>query len=243
MKKILIPAFAIAAGFIFLPSCSNNNSVKKLETHMDSVSYANGIMFGTYCNKLLNDTNVNGNTELFEKAFSLAFSDDSMKFAMTREEANKISRSFDNELRQKEMMKIHSKKSAFEKERSEKAIENYKKDPDVKVTESGLMYKVITQGKGAIPKDNDTVEVNYEGRFVDGNVFDSSYESKKTFTTAVDGNIIQGWKEALKMMPVGSTWELLIPADLAYGDGIIGRMPGNAALFFKIEVIKIVENK
>ena len=87
----------------------------------------------------------------------------------------------------------------------------------VKTTASGLQYKVITQGTGAVPTATDDVKVNYEGRLIDGKVFDSSYKRGEPNTFKAN-QVIKGWTEALTMMPVGSKWELYIPYDLAYGE-------------------------
>lgn len=109
----------------------------------------------------------------------------------------------------------------------------------VVTTESGLQYKVITEGTGPTPGPDDTVEVHYRGTLTDGTEFDSSYSRGETVTFGV-GQVIPGWTEALQLMPVGSKWELAIPADLAYGAGGAGQVIGpNAALVFEVELIGI----
>ena len=109
----------------------------------------------------------------------------------------------------------------------------------VVTTESGLQYKVVTEGTGPTPGPDDTVEVHYRGTLTDGTEFDSSYSRGETVTFGV-GQVIPGWTEALQLMPVGSKWELAIPADLAYGAGGAGQVIGpNAALVFEVELIGI----
>ena len=93
--------------------------------------------------------------------------------------------------------------------------ENAKKE-GVKTTSSGLQYKIIKEGNGAIPTDSSKVKVNYKGTLIDGTQFDSSYDRKEP-TTFRANQVIKGWTEALTMMPVGSKWELYIPQELAYG--------------------------
>ena len=117
---------------------------------------------------------------------------------------------------------------------------NAKKD-SVVTTESGLQYKVIAEGKGEKPQSTDRVKVNYEGRLVDGTVFDSSKKhGDKPIEFRAD-QVIKGWTEALTLMPVGSKWELYIPYDLAYGEaGAHGSIPPYSALIFKVEVIKVL---
>lgn len=103
---------------------------------------------------------------------------------------------------------------------------------------SGLQYKVLREGTGAVATENDEVTVEYEGRLLDGTVFDSSYnrgQSAKFRPTQV----IKGWTEALTKMPEGSMWELYIPENLAYGDREAGKIPPYSTLIFKVEVIKV----
>lgn len=111
--------------------------------------------------------------------------------------------------------------------------------PGVVTLPDGLQYKVIKQGDGAIPGENDTVEVNYAGRLVDGTEFDSSYKRGESISFPVNG-VIAGWTEALKLMKVGSTWELYIPANLAYGaQGVPPVIGPNQTLIFKVELLGI----
>ena len=110
------------------------------------------------------------------------------------------------------------------------------------VTESGLQYKVLTVGDGAMPTAEDTVTVHYEGRLFDGTVFDSSLERGEPATFPV-GGVIAGWTEALQLMPVGSKWQLFIPADLAYGENGAGNViQPNSALVFDVELLAIQDD-
>lgn len=115
-----------------------------------------------------------------------------------------------------------------------------KDKPGVKVTKSGLQYKVITEGKGKKPTGKNVVEVHYKGTLVDGTEFDSSYKRNSPAQFPVEG-VIPGWTEALKMMTVGSKYELYIPADLAYGEHGNPSIPGNSALIFEVELLKIIK--
>ena len=111
--------------------------------------------------------------------------------------------------------------------------------PGVTVMPSGLQYKVITQGTGAIAKESDRVKVNYEGRLIDGTVFDSSYKRGEPATFAPN-QVIKGWTEALTMMPVGSKWQLYIPQELGYGArGAGSQIPPYSTLIFDVEVLEI----
>lgn len=112
------------------------------------------------------------------------------------------------------------------------------KQKDVKVTASGLQYKVIKQGTGAVATDTTEVEVHYEGKLIDGTVFDSSYKRNQPATFRPN-QVIKGWTEALKMMPEGSIYELTIPYNLAYGERGNQAIPPYATLIFKVEVLKV----
>jgi len=109
---------------------------------------------------------------------------------------------------------------------------------DVKVTESGLQYKILTEGTGEIPKAGQEVSVHYTGKLIDGTVFDSSIDRGEPAKFKTD-QVIPGWTEALLMMPVGSKWELVIPSDLAYGSRATGPIPANATLVFEVELLEI----
>lgn len=118
-------------------------------------------------------------------------------------------------------------------------LANNKKQKGVITLPSGLQYKVVTKGTGAIATDSTEVEVNYEGKLIDGTVFDSSYKRGKAATFRPD-QVIKGWKEALTLMPEGSIWELYIPAELGYGErGQGAQIPGNSTLIFTVEVMKV----
>lgn len=111
----------------------------------------------------------------------------------------------------------------------------------VVVTDSGLQYRVITQGTGNYtPTDDDEVTVNYRGMFVDGTEFDSTYERNEPYSVRVR-QLIPGWIEALKMMSEGAKWEIYVPAEIAYGEHGSGEYVGpNATLIFEVELLEIL---
>lgn len=114
---------------------------------------------------------------------------------------------------------------------------NAKKD-SVKTTASGLQYKILTAGTGEVPTATQKVKVNYEGRLVDGTVFDSSYQRNKPISFACN-QVIKGWTEALTMMPVGSKWEIYVPQELGYGDREQKKIPPFSTLIFTVELLEI----
>jgi FKBP-type peptidyl-prolyl cis-trans isomerase len=124
------------------------------------------------------------------------------------------------------------------KKEGESFLTENKKKEGVKVTPSGLQYKVLTKGTGKTPSSNDTVVCHYRGSLIDGTEFDSSYKNAKPAEFPVLG-VIKGWTEALQMMPVGSKWQLVIPSELAYGERGNPRIPGGSVLLFDIELLDI----
>lgn len=123
----------------------------------------------------------------------------------------------------------------------ERFLADNAKKPGVKVLPSGLQYKVLKEGHGEVPKSSDEVEVIYEGKLIDGTVFDST-EKHGTKTDKFNaGSLIKGWTEALTMMPVGSKWELYIPYQLAYGERQAGQIPAYSTLVFNLELVSIVQ--
>lgn len=116
--------------------------------------------------------------------------------------------------------------------------ENAKKDSVVTLPD-GLQYKVLVKGTGAIPQKTDKVVVKYEGKLIDGTVFDSSYKRKDQTNTFRCDQVIKGWTEALTMMPAGSKWQIFIPQELAYGDREAGQIKPFSALVFTVELVGI----
>lgn len=144
--------------------------------------------------------------------------------------------------------KVHMKKKEEEraivgaKNKKEGAVflaENARKD-GVVTTESGLQYKIINKGNGeSTPTEDDEVIVNYRGTFIDGTVFDSTYDRNESFSVKAK-TLIEGWSEALQMMSEGAKWELYIPAELAYGErGSEPYIGPNAVLIFEVELLEI----
>ena len=113
-----------------------------------------------------------------------------------------------------------------------------KKKQGVKTLPSGLQYKVIKEGTGKMPKATDTVVTQYKGTLVNGKEFDSSYKRGEPATFPVNG-VIRGWTEALQLMKEGSTWQIVVPPELAYGEQGAGPIGPNATLIFEVELISV----
>ena len=156
------------------------------------------------------------------------------KGLMTVEQASQVA--------QMKMMSIKSKHMEEEygplKKKGEAWMAANAKKAGVKTLPSGVQYKVIKEGNGAMPKDTSLVTVNYEGRLIDGTVFDSSYKRGQAVDLRAN-QVIKGWTEALVHMPAGSVWEVYIPQELAYGEREQGQIKPYSPLVFKIELIKV----
>ncbi|MBR6716263.1 MAG: FKBP-type peptidyl-prolyl cis-trans isomerase [Prevotella sp.] len=172
--------------------------------------------------------------ELFNKGFIASLKNDNSVYADSTARKLFVSRS--EAIKKAQEAEYKAKNEAWLKDNATKE--------GVKTTESGLQYKVITQGTGAKPQKTDKVVVKYEGKMIDGTVFDSSYKRNPQTSTFRCDQVIKGWTEALTMMPVGSKWELYIPENLAYGERQAGQIKPYSTLIFTVELENIeVEKK
>ena len=140
---------------------------------------------------------------------------------------------------QQYMQQAMERKAAKLREENKTFLEDNKNKEGVKVTASGLQYKVLTTGAGAMPAATDKVTVNYVGKLIDGTVFDDSQNHKEPARFVVD-QVIPGWTEALQLMHEGDKWILFIPSELGYGEqGAGGQIPPHATLIFEVELVKV----
>lgn len=172
------------------------------------------------------------NRELFLEGFGKTLNGEKTDMSLQRAE----------EVSQKQMQYYYERNMERKYGKNRQAGEeflkaNAKKD-SIQTLPSGVQYKVLTQGNGEIPTATSKVKVNYEGRLIDGTVFDSSYERKKPTSFACN-QVIKGWTEALTHMPVGSKWEIYIPQELGYGAREAGKIPPFSTLIFTVELLEI----
>lgn len=199
---------------------------------MDKISYALGINVGT--NLLMagvNDINVND----FADAIRTIMNGEKVK--MSGSEINKTLNDFFAELEDDKKKQLEQEAKVNKAEGKEFLKKNGELE-DVVTLPSGLQYKVINKGVGKKPHSHSQVEVHYEGRFINGEKFDSSYDRGETITFGLDG-VIKGWAEGLQQMTEGSKYELYIPYDLAYGENGVPGIPPCATLIFTVELIKV----
>ena len=204
-----------------------------LSTQKEKVSYAIGIDIGKNFKKNLIDVDPN----ILLTGIKEGLVSDTTSLLSETEIAT-VMQEFQKEImtKQAEVKKGESSKNKKEGEAFLK--ENAKKE-GVKVTKSGLQYKVITEGKGKTPTDTSTVSVHYRGTLIDGKEFDSSIKRGQPAEFPVNG-VIKGWTEALQLMKEGDKWMLYIPSDLAYGDqGAGGVISPGSTLIFEVELLSI----
>jgi len=226
MKKISIVA---AACLIAFSVSAQKNSLK---TQKDSVSYALGMDIASNLKQmqLQNDIDVTQLSAAMQDVFA-------GKPRMTQEDAQRISQMFFM-VKQEEMRKAELKQFEKNLEAGNAFLAENAKRPEVKTTASGLQYEVVTQGAGAKPQANDVVTLHYEGKLIDGTVFDSSIERGSPATFGAS-QVIPGFSEAIQLMSVGSTYIVYIPQNLAYGDHGAGPIDPYSTLIFRIELISI----
>ena len=152
---------------------------------------------------------------------------------MTVDEAQMVAQTKMQEIKAREMEKTYGPN----KEEGEKFLAANAKKDGVKTLESGVQYKVLKEGTGAIPADTSLVKVHYEGRLLNDSVFDSSYKRGEPITLRCN-QTIKGWTDAMVHMPAGSVWEVYIPQELAYGERESGIIKPFSVLIFKIELIE-----
>lgn len=203
-------------------------ATKPLKTGIDSFSYAMGVQVAGYFKS-------QGATEVNPQMVAKAFED------VFKNKQTVMSSDMCNQTVQQKLQQFISQKSEAEKMKGAKFLAENKKKAGVIELPSGLQYQVISMGTGEKPVDGQNVKVHYHGTLTDGTVFDSSVERGEPITLGVN-QVIAGWTEALKLMPVGSKWKLFIPSNLAYGDrGAGAKIPGGATLVFDVELIEIVK--
>ena len=235
MKKYIFLFSMTLIGFqLFAQSKKKKAALKSMNTPVtlnnqtDSLSYSIGIMVASFYKQQgissINDTLVN-------KAISDKMKGDST--LLNEQQSNQVLMTY--------IEKAKAEKAAAAKKQGEMFLTENKSKPGVVTTSSGLQYIVLKDGTGPKPTATDKVKCNYEGKLIDGTIFDSSIKQGHPIEFSVNG-VIRGWTEALQLMNTGSKWRLFIPSDLAYGDQQMGPdiKPGST-LIFEVELLEIVK--
>lgn len=234
--KNLIFAIITMGIIAFIPA--QNKKEKKetaIKTEEQKVSYSMGFDLG----RSLSMQEIEIDQEMFFKGIADAIADNPH---LSEKEMNDVLLSF-HEKRLAEKEKKHKEQFDKNVKEGKTFLDANKKKPGVITLPDGLQYKIIKKGDGPVPADTNSVTVHYKGYFIDGTEFDSSYKRNEPATFPVIG-VIPGWTEALKLMSVGSKWELYIPYQLAYGEN--GRPPKiepAKTLLFEIELLGISDSK
>ena len=209
-----------------------------LKTQKEKASYALGMKIGGDLRK--QGVNAAVDPALAARGFKDALA--GSKPLLSEDDERSALTQLQNEVRGKQQAHAHEEGAAARKQGEEFLAANKSKEGVVTLP-SGLEYKILTEGNGPKPTAGDTVTCNYRGTLLNGTEFDSSYKHGEPVSFPV-GGVIKGWTEALQLMPVGSKWQLFIPADMAYGDRGAGSDIGpGQTLIFEVELLSIGEQK
>jgi FKBP-type peptidyl-prolyl cis-trans isomerase FklB len=215
---------------------AKSSQVTTLKDQKEKASYALGLNVGTSFKKQQIDIDPN----LVAKGLTDAYT--GAKPLLTESQIAGALNALKSETMAKQQG-VASELAVKNKAEGEKFLAENKSKPGVTSLPSGLQYKVIQEGSGPKPTPSDVVVCHYRGTLLDGSEFDSSFKRGQPASFPVSG-VIRGWTEALQLMPVGSKWQLFVPADLAYGERGAGADIGpNATLIFEVELVSIETKK
>ncbi|TXD96269.1 FKBP-type peptidyl-prolyl cis-trans isomerase [Psychrobacter frigidicola] len=242
MKKITtLTISALASAMLLTTGCSTNNgnkesaaksvAVTEQSPAVEKVGYSLGFMMAEGNKEAVQDLNL----DTFEKGFRDGY--EGKESALTQEQMEEVLMAYQKEQEEKMVKDMQAKGGENQTKGAAFLAENGKK-AGVQTTASGLQYKMITAGTGKTPKATDVVEVNYEGKLLDGTVFDSSYERGEPIEFPLN-QVIPGWTEGLQLMKEGGKYEFYIPSDLAYGEAGNQGIDPNSTLIFTVELLKV----
>jgi len=242
MKKITtLGVSALASAMLLVTGCSTNNgnqetaaqsvSITEQSSASEKVGYSLGFMMAEGNKDAVKDLDLN----TFEKGFRDGY--EGNESALTQEQMQQVLMDYQKEQEEQFVEEMETKATENKAAGAEFLAENAKKE-GVKQTESGLQYKVIEAGTGQSPEATDVVEVNYEGKLLDGTVFDSSYERGEPIEFPLN-QVIAGWTEGLQLMKEGGKYEFYIPSDIAYGEAGNAGIEPNSTLIFTVELLAV----
>jgi len=204
-----------------------------MKSTREKVSYCLGLETGRNLQRQFGDIDL----ELLRKGFEDAVLSNNPKLA--QEEIQTVMQALKAQV-EAQQKQFYAKMCEQNKADGEAYLEKNKQDVEVKELKSGLQYKILQAGSGAKPTSADIVSVHYRGSFIDGTIFDSSYERGKPQEFPLN-RVIPGWSEALQHMRVGDKWQIVVPHYLAYGEAGFGNEIGpNTTLVFEMELLSIL---
>ena len=229
--KQLVSAVVLGALLVTPFSFAADDS---LADEQAQLSYGIGATLGKSLSQDITDLDLDAFTQAVRDVYAkgdMKMSDQEIADSLSRFQQKKM----------EEQKKMVEQEATDNKAEGDKFLADNAKKDGVKTLDSGLQYKVLESGDGATPSAEDTVKVNYEGKLLDGTVFDSSYQRGEPVSFKVN-QVIKGWQEALQEMSVGDTWMLYVPAELAYGKaGTGGPIGPNETLTFKVELLDVTK--
>jgi FKBP-type peptidyl-prolyl cis-trans isomerase len=218
---------AALSGLVFISCTSSGLSAKSSE--IDSVSYAFGVNIG----QSLSNVKIKGlNVDIIAKGIGDVLNSNGENAKMTNEESIAVIEAFFKKMQEETLARNLKEGAEF--------LEKNKAEEGVITTESGLQYKIITEGTGLKPAETDEVEVHYRGTLLSGDEFDSSYERGQPAKFKLN-QVIKGWTEGLQLVSEGSKALFWIPSELAYGEQGGGRIEPNSTLIFEVELLKVTK--
>ncbi|PCK31597.1 peptidylprolyl isomerase [Pseudoalteromonas piscicida] len=240
--KQTIKLSLVAASVLALVACNKKAEEQKpaevkLETEAQQQAYGIGASVGNFLQKDLADKKELGvdlDQELLMRGFKDALAGEAK---LDEAKIREVLTALDSSVREKQAAKIEAD-AKKNKEAGDKYLAENAKKEGVMVTDSGLQYEVLSEGEGKKPVATDMVKVHYKGTLLDGSEFDSSYSRNKPASFRLN-QVIAGWTEGLQLMNVGAKYKFTIPAELAYGERNIGKIPANSTLVFEVELLDI----
>ncbi|MDO4190905.1 MAG: FKBP-type peptidyl-prolyl cis-trans isomerase [Bacteroidales bacterium] len=237
IKKTIIAALMLASAASLMAKKDKKTEpvavTPEKPTTEQNIAYALGVDFGNHISTLKQNYSFDLDSAYLIRGVLDAYN---KRVTLTEQELQGYYEELNKIVKEREHAKLEVTKHA-----GEMFLQMNKGAAGIHETKSGLQYKVIKQGDGQKPTVNSKVKVHYHGTTIDGTVFDSSVQRGEPITFQL-GQVIEGWKEGLQLMPVGSKYIFYIPSNLAYGDRGAGDViPGGSTLIFEIELLEIVE--
>lgn len=223
-KMVLLCGLALAVGQVLAAD-------NALNTDKDKLSYSIGASVGKNLKVEGSDIDLNVLIEGLKTSFSGG------KSLLSEPEIRKVMNDYQTQLRQRAIIK-KQQATTDNKKKGDTFLAQFKAEKGVLSLPEGVLYKVVKEGNGPKPTENDVVEVNYRGALIDGTQFDATEPGHPASLKVA--SLIPGWKQALSVMPVGSKWHIVVPPQLAYGERGVGNDIGpNEVLVFDLELIAI----